>query len=65
MDSYSGEVLTKVWDIQGLHDSIDALCGYPVDFISEYEGEGLFLFKSFKRLFKDLISVDPTYQSVT
>ena len=65
MDKFSSESLKKVLITQSLHDTIDSLCGYPVDFISEYEGEGIQLFKFMQKVVNDLMSVDPKPEAVT
>jgi hypothetical protein len=47
-----------------LHDTIDSLCGYPVDFITDYDSEGLRLSKYMTRVVKDLMSLSPDLSSV-
>lgn len=47
-----------------MHDTIDALCGYPVDFISNYEGDGIVLYKYMQKVLKDLMTVPADLESV-
>ncbi|CAG9331180.1 unnamed protein product [Blepharisma stoltei] len=54
METYSLQDLVK-----GVHDSVDYLCNYPVDFITGYNNSGLSLFYQLKPLLRSLMSDSP------
>jgi COMM domain len=47
-----------------LHDTVDALSGYPVDFITDYEAEGIKLFEFMQNFLKTLMTANPDIETV-